>query len=137
MIEDVLKAVHARLFANSELTAIVGNRIQYARAPIGTTYPQVIYFDVASRTEAVADYDKVTVQFSAWSSDKFEALRLNKLLYEMWLRYTGTVDIGGGEELRVNWTQLVDQSALPQDDPQLFGYQLRFEIRAKGANIGA
>lgn len=136
MIEDVLKAVHARLFADSALTAVVGNRIQYARAPTGNTYPQLIYFDVASRTEAVVDYDKVTVQFSVWSADKFEALRLHEIVYRSWLRYTGTIDIGGGESLRVNWVQLVDQSALPQDDPQLFGYQLRFEIRAKGANIG-
>ena len=136
MITPVLQAVHARLFASSDLAAEVGTRINYARAPVGTDYPQVIYFDVASRTGGVMDYDKVTVQFSAWSNDKYQALRIQEILYRLWLRYSGVVAITGGDNVDVNWTELVDQSALPQDDPQLFGYQIRFELRVKGANIG-
>ncbi len=132
MIQRTLEAVHARLFANAELTAIVGKNIHYARAPVSSNYPQVIYFDVAARTEPVMDHDKVTVQFSAWSGDKFQALTLQRIIYTMWLRYSGTVGA-----VKINWTELSDMAALPQDDAQLFGYQVRFEIRTKGANIGA
>ena len=131
MITPILTAVHTRLFASDDLATEVGTRINYARAPVGTVYPQVIYFDVASRSEAVADYDKVKVQFSAWSVDKFQALRIQEIIYRLFLRYRGTIG-----DVEVNWTQLVDMAALPQDDPQLHGYQIRFELRVKGANIG-
>lgn len=136
MIEDTLKAVHARLFASNDLAAEVGTNIHYARGPVTSTYPQVIYFDVASGTNPTLDYDRVTVQFSAWSGDKHQALHIQDILYRLWLRYRGIIDVGGGDEVDINWTELVDQSALPQDDPQLYGYQIRVEIRTKGANIG-
>lgn len=135
MIQRTLQAVHAILFGTAELTAIVGNRISYARAPVTSTYPQVIYFDVSSRADAIVDYDKVTAQISCWSTNKFEALSIQRIIYNAMLRYRGPVDIGG-DTVDINWTELIESAALPQDDPQLYGYQTRFELRTKGANIG-
>ena len=136
MIERTLQAVHALLFNTAALTDLVGTNMHYARAPVTSTYPQLIYFDVASRTDAVLDYDKVTVQVSVWSGDKWQALSLQQIAYTLFLRFRGIIDIGGGETVNVNWSEMIDMSALPQDDPQLYGYQIRFELRTKGANIG-
>jgi hypothetical protein len=125
-LTDALGKIHARLFAEPALTAIVGTNMHYARGPVTSQWPQIIYFDVATSTAYNIDYDTVTVQFSAWSTDKWQALTMRTVLYNMFLRFNNA---------DFNWTQLIDSGALPQDDQQLYGQFLRFQFRYRGANI--
>jgi len=127
-LSDALGKIHTQLFASTELAAIVSTNIHYARGPVTSQWPQVIYFDVATGTNYNIDYDTLTVQFSAWSTDKFQVLTMRSLLYNMFLRFRSS---------DINWTELIDSGALPQDDQQLYGQFLRFQFRYRGANIGA
>jgi hypothetical protein len=125
-LSDALGKIHAQLFASAELAAIVNTNIHYARGPVTSQWPQVIYFDVATSTGYNIDYDTVTVQFSAWSTNKFQSLTMRTVLYNMFLRFNNA---------DFNWTELIDSGALPQDDQQLYGQFLRFQFRYRGANI--
>jgi len=122
------------LFASAELQAEVGTNIHYARAPVTTAWPQVIFFAVAERDAYLLDYKKATVQVSVWAAEKYQALKIYGIIKEIFREYRGLVATGIGN-IDVNWTQLVDASALPQADGQLFGHQLRFELRTRGGNL--
>ncbi len=135
MIEKALEATNRLLFSHTPLTDIVGTEIHFARGPVTSNYPQVIYFDVAERDSYQIDYDKATIQVSSWAQDKYNALKIHNILRKLFREFRGTVTTYLGD-VEINWTQLVDTSALPQDDPQLFGHQLRFELRTRGQNIG-
>lgn len=135
MTEKALEAVNRLLFGASAITDIVGTEIHYARAPVTSVYPQIIYFEVAERDTYLIDYDKATIQVSSWSDNKIEALTLHNAIRKVFRGYHGTVTTYLGD-VEINWIELVDSSALPQDDVQLYGHQLRFEIRTRGQNIG-
>ena len=128
MTEKALEVVNRLLFANSDVTDIVGTNIHYARAPINSTFPQVIYFSVAGRDAYNVPYDGATIQVSSWSADKLQALRLHTKIREIFREYSGIVTTYLGD-VNVNWTEFIEAAALPQEDAQLYGYQLRFEIR--------
>jgi hypothetical protein len=133
--QNVIAAVHSKLFASTELTAIVGTNIAYARGPISNTWPQVHYFEVAGIEGYQVDFNSCTIQFSAWSLDKFQALAMKEVLYGIFSRFKGLTSVTGGT-VDITWTELVDSGALPDTDPQLFGQYLRFLFRYRGANIG-
>ena len=136
MSSDIaVEVVHNLIFGDSDITDIVGNNIHYARGSVTTKWPQIIFFPVAERDSYLIDYDKVTVQVSSWSIEKYQALTLHNLLRNLFHEFRGVVNTHVGD-VDINWTQLVDTSALPQADPQLFGHQLRFELRMRGQNIG-
>jgi hypothetical protein len=131
-----LQAIHALLFSNNDLKTAVNERIFYARGPISSQWPQVHYFDVAMSTTHVIDFDALTIQVSVWGLDQFQVLNISDLIYSTLIRYTGTVDIGGGETVDINFMQLIDRGALPEADQQLKGQFLRFVVRYRGQNIG-
>lgn len=135
MIEKALEATNRLLVNHAPLTDIVGSEIHFARGPATSNYPQVIYFDVAERDSYQIDYDKATIQISSWAHDKYNALKIHNIIRKLFREFRGVVTTYLGD-VEINWTQLVDTSALPQDDPQLFGHQLRFELRTRGQNIG-
>lgn len=130
-----IEATHAILFSSSDLSDEVGDNIHYARGPVTSQWPQVVYFAVTSRDSYIVDYDKNTIQVSSWAADKWQALRIHDILRRLFREYRGTVNTHYGD-VKINWTELIDSSALPQDDDQLFGHQLRFELRVRGDNIG-
>lgn len=132
---SVLEAVNVKLFATSGLTSIVGTNIAYARGPISNTWPQVHYFEVTGLEGYQVDFNTLTVQLSAWSNDKFQALAIKEVLYGIFSRFKGLTSVTGGT-VDITWTELVDSGALPETDPQLFGQYLRFLFRYRGANIG-
>lgn len=133
--QNILAAAHAKLFASSALTAIVGTNIAYARGPVSNTWPQVHYFEVANSEGYQVDFNTITIQLSAWSLDKFQALAMKEVLYGIFSRFKGLTSVTGGT-VDITWTELVDSGALPETDPQLFGQYLRFLFRYRGANIG-
>ncbi len=130
-----IEITHNILFDTSDLVAEVGNNIHYARGPVTSTWPQVIFFSVAERSSYLVDYDKATVQISVWSQDKYQALRLHGIIKKKFKEFRGVVNTHLGN-VEVNWTQMIDSSSLPQDDQTLFGHQSRFEIRSRGKNLG-
>ena len=130
-----IEATHAILFSSSDLENEVGDNIHYARGPVTSKWPQVVYFAVTSRDSYIVDYDKTTIQISSWDTDKWRALRIHDILRILFREYRGVVNTYYGD-VEINWTELVDSSALPQDDDQLFGQQLRVELRTRGENIG-
>lgn len=130
-----VEVVQNILFADADIIAEVGNNMHYARGPVTTDWPQVIFFPVAERDTYIIDYNKVTMQVSSWSHEKYQSLKIHNILRKLFREFRGVVTTHYGD-VEINWTQLVDTSALPQDDPQLFGHQLRFELRTRGQNIG-
>jgi hypothetical protein len=130
-----LEVVNRKLFADSDLTAIVGTNIHYARAPVTTDWPQIIYFAVSDNVDYLIDYQKTVIQISMWSTEKYQALELFRIIKSIFREFRGIVSTHYGD-VDVNWTEFVDASSLPQDDNQLFGHQLRFELRTRGENIG-
>ena len=135
MIEKALEATNRILATHTPLTDIVGTEIHFARAPVTSNYPQVIYFNVTSRDSYQIDYDKATIQVSSWAYSKYDAIKLHNIIRKLFREFRGIVTTYLGD-VEINWTQLVDSAALPQEDQQLFGHQLRFELRTRGQNIG-
>jgi len=134
-MEHGLYAVHTKLFALTALTNIVGTNIAYARGPIEGTWPQVHYFDVSEITNHKIDFEKLTIQFSCWALDKWDALAMKEIIRAEFLRFTGFVAITGGN-VEITWSKLIDSGALPEADPTLFGQFLRFQFSIRGTNIG-
>jgi hypothetical protein len=130
-IVKALESIHTLLFANTALRTATGDRIYYARAPVGSTYPQVIYYDIASGTDYLVDFDSVTVQFSIWANDEFTALNISELIYRQMNRLGGIMS-----QVYITHTELIDRGALPETDQQLKGQFLRFVVRYRGQNIG-
>lgn len=130
-----LEATNRILFSSTELAAEVGTNIHYARGPVTSTWPQVVYFPVTARESYRMDYDKTTIQVSSWSGDKYQAIKIHNILRKLFREFRGIVTTHYGD-VEINWTSLVDTSALPQEDDQLYGHQLRFELRVRGENIG-
>lgn len=128
--KDALEQIHGFLFTDTTLAAALSNRMYYARGPVVSQWPQLIYFDVAETNGYQLDYDSVTVQFSIWSTDKFQALTL---IERVRLIFNRLSDIVSGS---FNYVSLIDSGALPQDDQQLYGQFLRFQFRYRGKNIG-
>jgi hypothetical protein len=130
MMSGVLEAVHTLLFADAGIVAATGGRIAYARGPLGATFPQIHYFEVASSVGYLVDYNSVTIQVSAWALDPHTCRNIVDLVDGVFIRYTGLVG-----SIMINWVDQIDRSALPQADLQLYGQQARYTIRYKGANI--
>lgn len=124
-----LTEIHAFLFADTTLAAAVSNRIYYARGPVTSAWPQLVYFDVTETNGYQVDYNSVTVQFSLWSTDTFQALSLIERVRVIFSRLS---DIVSGS---FNYVSLIDSGALPQEDQQLYGQFLRFQFRYRGENI--
>jgi hypothetical protein len=132
----VLEAVHKILFANTELTAEVGNNIAYARVPLTASWPCVHYFDVAQNSDRDMDFDRWTIQISAWSQDKYQAARIKKILFDQFNRLTDyTVAITAGNFI-IHRSDIIDAGALPSEDRLLYGSFIRCNIKHRGENIG-
>ena len=125
-----LTEIHTFLFADTTLAAALSNGIYYGRAPVTSTWPQLVYFDVTETTGYQVDYNTVTVQFSLWSTDRFQALSLIERVRVIFNRLSDSVSG------KFNYVSLIDSGALPQEDQQLYGQFLRFQFRYRGANIG-
>jgi len=132
---NALDAILKTLTDSTELAAIVGSNIAYARGAISDTYPLVHFFEVASSVGYKADYNSITVQFSAWADNSYDALQLKEILYTLFNRFHGKIVLTGGT-VDINWTTLVDSGALPEGDPQLYGSFLRFKFMYRGTNLG-
>ena len=135
MKAQVLEALHKLLFSSTGLTTATNNQIYYARAPVSSTFPQVVFFDVTDTKGYLVDYDSVTVQVSAWALDEITALNIHSLIGGLLSRFYGIVNIGDNA-IDINYIELIDSGALPQQDQQLKGQFLRFVIRYRGTNIG-
>lgn len=129
-----LEAVHKLLFDNTALTAEVGTNIAYARAPITASWPCIHYFEVSEAADRDMDFKRLTVQVSAWSQDKYQALRLRLALLDQFNRLTDTnVAITGG--FLIHRADIVDSGALPSDDKLLYGSFVRFVMKWRDGNI--
>lgn len=132
----MLEAIDKTLKASTALVALVPKAsINYARGPVSATWPAVHYFEVATTEGYQADYNSVTIQFSAWALDMHSALQIKEVVHSLFSRFHGKIAITGGS-VDINWTELVDSGALPETDPQLFGSFLRFQFRYRGVNLG-
>jgi hypothetical protein len=132
----ILQAVHAVLFNNTALRAIVGNNIGYGRLPVSSTWPCVHYFEVSQTSDRDMDFDRWTIQVSAWSQDKYQAATIKKILYDQFNRLTDYNVTVGTEVVKIHRADIIDAGALPTDDNQLFGAFIRFAIKYRGKNIG-
>ena len=135
MKAHVLEALHKLLFSSTGLTTATNNQIYYARAPVSSTFPQVVFFDVTDTKGYLVDYDSVTAQVSAWALDEITALNIHSIISGLLSRFYGIVNIGDNA-IDINYIELIDSGALPQQDQQLKGQFLRFVIRYRGTNIG-
>jgi len=132
---NLIEAILKNLTDSTALAAIVGTNIAYARGAIDNTWPQVHFFEVATTEGYMADYNSVTIQFSAWALDSYDALQIKEIIYSIFSRLHGKTAITGGS-VDINFSTLVDSGALPESDPQLFGSYLRFRFFYRGTNLG-
>lgn len=132
----VLKAVHSLLFQNQTLRSEVGNNIEYARGTITANWPLVHYFEVSQNSDRDMDFDRWTMQVSAWSKDKYQAARIKKIVIDQFQRLTNHTVTIGGDTFLIHRCDIVDAGALPSDDKLLFGSYVRFVIKYRGKNIG-
>lgn len=135
MTKDLITAINNTLFASTELQGKVAKRIAYARGTVGSKWPQVHYFEVAETVGYLADYNSITIQFSAWSLNKYESLEIKDILKTLFTRFRGVISITGGE-VDINWSELIDSGALPETDPTLYGQYLRYIFKYRGKNLG-
>ena len=129
-----MEAIHNVLFSIAELTAILGTKINYSKAPITAEWPLLHYFDVTKVIGYLMDFNSVTVQFSVWSQDKFEALQLRGILENNLLRLNDTITTNTGM-VKITWSVLIDSGALPSVDSFLYGQFLRVNFRYLGNNL--
>jgi hypothetical protein len=135
MITPVLEAVHTKIFADTDIKAEVGTNIHYARGCVTSIWPQIVYWDVTAQQGYNVDFNSVTVQFSVWGDDKFQVTKITELIALLFGRFSGTVTTGLGD-VEINYTSLIDTSALPTEDDNLYGRQLRYLISYRGLNLG-
>lgn len=134
-MQAAIEAVQQRLVNHTPLRDIVGTNIHYARGPVDGTLPQVIFFDVTATSGYIVDYNSATMQFSCWSNDKYQAMQLADIIRLLFNRFSGNVTTYLGS-VQINFTNMIDSSALPESDPNVFGYQSRFQFWMRGTNIG-
>lgn len=135
MRAKILEAIHKTLFANVALKTALGSRIYYARGPISSTWPQLIYFDVTDTQGYLIDYDSVTVQFSVWSTTAPDALKHIESVRKMMTRLNGDIALSVGS-VYINWSSLIDSGEVPGSDQQLHGQFIRVRFNYRGENLG-
>ena len=136
MREKVIESVHSKLVGNIAIASALGGRIYYERGPVSSTWPQLIYFDVAETQGYLIDYDSVTIQVSVWSTKATEALRLIELVKATLTRMNEKVTLSNGRSATINWSSLIDSGELPGSDQQLKGQFIRVKFNYLGQNIG-
>lgn len=136
MRDKIIEAVHKKLFENAALKAALSSRIYYARGPVSSTWPQLIYFDVADTQGYLIDFDSVTIQISLWAETAPQAVKLIELARSTLTRLNETVSLSGGRTAKINWSSLIDSGELPGSDQQLHGQFLRVRINYLGENLG-
>jgi hypothetical protein len=134
-MKALLEAIHGILFGSNALKTIVGTKIEYAKAPTSTKWPLLIYFDVVPQVGYQIDYNALTVQFSFWSTNKWEALELREIITNTFNRLRGTFTTAEGD-VEINWSELIDSGPLAETDTQLYGFMCRYFFRYRGQNIG-
>ena len=127
----VMEAIHTMLFSHTTLRNLTGDRMYYARGPISSEFPQVVYFDVSSTNGYLLDYNSETIQVSVWANDEFTALNISESIHSIFNRFHGIINT-----VNINYIELIDRGALPQEDQQLKGQFLRYQIRYRGTNLG-
>ena len=127
--EEFMQGIHEQLHANADLTAIVSDRIYFARAPIDSQFPQVHWFDVSDTLAYQIDFNSVIVQFSMWATNSFEALSLKSELMK-YHRYSGTLN-----GVKVNWAEVIDNGSLYSEEKNEYGSFIRVKYNYVGENI--
>ena len=133
--QPMVYAIQEKLFDCTALTAIVGNNIAFERGPVSNTWPQVHFFEVSAIDGYQVDFNFVTVQFSCWALDKWDAVAIKEAVYHEFNRFIGEITTSLGT-VKITWSELVDSGPLPEADPTLYGQYLRFKFRYRGENIG-
>lgn len=136
MRAKIIEAIHKKLMDNVAIKTALSSRIYYARGPVSSTWPQMIYFDVAETQGYLIDFDSVTVQFSVWATTAPQALNIIEMVRKTVTRINETVSISGGKTAKINWSSLLDSGELPGSDQQLHGQFLRVRFNYSGENIG-
>jgi hypothetical protein len=131
---DIVDAIERKL--KTDLNGKVEKKnIGYGRLPVTTKANTVNFFEVAQADGYQINYDSVTLQFSVWCLDKWDAVEIKDIIHKSYSGFRGTLNTTGGT-VEINWTELIDAGALPESDPQLYGQFLRFTFRYRGSNIG-
>ena len=132
----ILEAIHKMLFDNAAIMNEVKKNYGYARLPINTNWPCLYFFRVSENTGIDLDYDRMTVQFSAWSTDKYQVLKISNLIRAEFGRLKKKVVSLNGGDFVINHSMMAESGDLPSDDKLLFGSFVRVEFRYRGQNIG-
>jgi len=132
----ILEAIHNLLFASTSLTTELGKNISYARVPINVNWPCLHYFEVSNTSDRDMDYDRWTVQFSVWSQDKYQVVKVKNILLNLFNRMTKTTVAITGDDITINRADVIESGALPTDDKLLYGSFIRCTFKYRGKNIG-
>jgi len=135
MKSKLIDAIHRRLFSSNALKTALSSRIAYARAPVSSTWPQMIYFDVTDTQGYLVDFDSVTIQFSIWANNAPDVLKYSEIVRGLMTRLHGNYPHTTGN-IFINWAEMIDAGQLPGDDQQLHGQFLRVKYNYRGQNLG-
>lgn len=88
------EAVHTYALADSNITAVIGNRFFFAEAEENASLPYVYYFAVSDPHEPFAFGEtasgQVRIQFTGVSADRYAALSLGNLIVDRFHLFGGT-----------------------------------------------